>query len=69
MYLMDLDINESFVIEDSDIEGVLTDKSELSCLVILNNNPSFDNDGNPVKIKQKLRIASQTKVRRIDVNS
>lgn len=69
MTLLDLEINEPFKVHGSRLTGKLLEKNEMSSLVIIDNATSFDNDGNEIKTKQKMRISTDTEVRRLDVNN
>lgn len=65
MFLIDLEEEDAFKVKGSNLRGVLKEKSQVSCLVILENSISYDNEGEPIKLKQKIRISSNTEVRRL----
>ena len=66
MTLQDLEINEPFKVHGGRLTGKLLEKNEMSSLVIIDNATSFDNE---IKTKQKMRISTDTEVRRLDVNN
>lgn len=68
-YLVELDVDDKFIINAQDVTGTLLKKSEFGCLVVLDNSRAFDNEGNETRKKEKVRIAAETEVRRLNVRA